>query len=121
MTADEKETDIRLRATASDQQATIELKIGDGRSGRDLRDTIKDQLVSKYMAAECCRSGCLLVTVSTNKTWDHPDSGERLDVAGLAAMLDAEVIRVVDEMGASLRLSARVLDLRARLPTETGR
>lgn len=121
VTADEKETDIRLRATASDQQATIELKIGDGRSGRDLRDTIKDQLVSKYMAAESCRSGCLLVTVSTNKTWDHPDSGERLDVAGLAAMLDAEVTRVVDEMGASLRLSARVLDLRARLPTETGR
>lgn len=28
-TADEKETDIRLRATRSPQQATIELKIGE--------------------------------------------------------------------------------------------
>jgi hypothetical protein len=60
VTADEKETDIRLRATASDQQTTIELKIGDGGSGRDLRDTIKNHLVTKYMAADSCRSGCLL-------------------------------------------------------------
>jgi hypothetical protein len=38
-TADEKETDIRLRATASAQQATIELKIGEKpRSAADLRE-----------------------------------------------------------------------------------
>ena len=74
VTADEKETDIRLRATTSEQQAVIELKLGDGRSGRDLRDTIKEQLVTKYMAPDNCRAGCLLVTVASNHTWKHPDT-----------------------------------------------
>jgi hypothetical protein len=118
VTADEKETDIRLRATTSEQQATIELKIGDDRSGRDLRDAIKNQLVTKYMAAESCRSGCLLVTVAKDRTWKHPDTGEDLDVAGLAAILQAEAAKIVEDMGGSLRLSARILDLRPRLSTE---
>lgn len=118
VTADEKETDIRLRATSSNQQAVIELKIGDDRSGRDLRDTIKEQLVTKYMAPENCRSGCLLVTVTKNRGWKHPDSNKSLDVTGLESMLQTEALKVVNEMGGALRLTARVLDLRPRLPTE---
>lgn len=117
VTADEKETDIRLRTT-SDQQAVIELKIGDNRSGRDLRDTIKVQLVSKYMAPEACRCGCLLVTVAASRHWEHPDSGEKLDVNGLRTMLEDEALQVAADMGATLQLTARVLDLRPRLPTE---
>jgi hypothetical protein len=107
-TADEKETDIRLRATPSDQQAVIELKVGDRRSGRDLRDTLRAQLVTKYMAPEVCRSGCLLVTISKTRNWDHPDSGEPLDAVGMT------------EMSGALMLVARVLDLRPRLSTEGG-
>src|SRR6476659_452923 len=45
VTADEKETDIRLRSTVSSQQGTIELKLADERSGRDLFDTLRDQLL----------------------------------------------------------------------------
>ncbi len=41
VTADEKETDIRFRSTGSKQQGTIELKLGDGRSGTDLFNTIQ--------------------------------------------------------------------------------
>lgn len=122
VTADEKETDIRLRVPSSGQQATIELKIGDrGWSGRDLRDTIKNQLVMKYMAAETCRSGCLLVTVASARNWAHPENGEMLDIMGLRAMLDAEANRIVNEMGGSLRLAIKVLDLRPRLSSESGR
>lgn len=118
VTADEKETDIRLRAVASDKQAVIELKIGDRRSGRDLRDTIKDQLVTKYMAPDACRSGCLLVTVNNNRTWQHPDSNESLDISGLESMLQAAASKIVTEMGGILLITARVLDLRPRLLTE---
>lgn len=114
VTADEKETDIRLRATSSSQQAVIELKLG-GSTGRDLRDTIQDQLVTRYMASEICRAGCLLVTVNSDKRWEHPDSGESLDVAGLRAMLTNEAERIVSKMGGQIRLTARVLDLRPRL------
>jgi len=118
VTADEKETDIRLRAATSDQQAVIELKLGDGRPGRDLRDTIKEQLVTKYMAPDVCRSGCLLVTVAKDRNWEHPDSKELLDVVGLEAMLQVEASKIVAEMNSALRLTTRVLDLRPRLPTE---
>src|ERR1700730_6271422 len=60
VTADEKETDIRLRSTGSKQQATIELKLGDNRATTDLFNTIKEQLLTKYMAAaesEALRTG----------------------------------------------------------------
>lgn len=117
-TADEKETDIRLRASSSNQQAVIELKLGDDRSGRDLRDTILDQLVKKYMGPEECRSGCLLVTVNKDRTWEHPDSKKRLDIEGLEAMLKDEALKIAEDMGLEIRLIARVLNLRKRLPTE---
>ncbi|MCA1440798.1 hypothetical protein I6F07_11360 [Ensifer sp. IC4062] len=40
VTADEKETDIRLRSVTSGCEAVIELKLADGRPARDLRETI---------------------------------------------------------------------------------
>jgi len=120
VTADEKETDIRLRVALSGQQGTIELKIGESWSGRQLRDTIKSQLVTKYMAAESCRSGCLLVTVASgDRSWEHPDTGKMLDISGLREMLNAEAGRVVDDLGGSLRLAIKVLDLRSRLAVES--
>lgn len=120
VTADEKETDIRLRAASSGQEATIELKVGErGWSGRDLRDTIKDQLVTKYMAAESCRCGCLLVTVASDRRWEHPDTGEMLDSCGLRTMLDTETAKIVHELGDSVRLAIKILDLRPRLATES--
>mgnify|MGYP003836466271 CR=1 FL=1 len=117
-TADEKETDIRMRSTGSRQQAVIELKIGESWSGRELRDTLKNQIVKKYMAPEDCRSGCLLITVVSNRAWEDPESGERLDIDQLATMLHTEAHRIMGQMGESLRLSAKVLDLRPRLPIE---
>ncbi|MCL7750648.1 hypothetical protein LV475_03390 [Guyparkeria hydrothermalis] len=117
VTADEKETDIRLRAQ-SGQQAVIELKIGERWSGRVLRDTIRKQLVDKYMADETCGSGCLLVTVSTYKGWEHPETGERIDADGLQEMLDREAENVVDERGGEVKLLAKVLNLQPRLTKE---
>jgi hypothetical protein len=118
-TADEKETDIRLRSTSSSQQATIELKIGDkDRSGADLRATLRDQLLTKYLAAEDCRSGCLLVTVASDREWNHPDTREKLDFSGLIEMLEKEAERLSLEMGGTVRIMAKGLDLRPRLPKE---
>jgi hypothetical protein len=118
-TADEKETDIRLRASRSPQQATIELKIGEKpRSAAVLRNALRNQLLKKYMAAEDCRAGCLVVTISTNKTWTHPDTGKRIDLDGLISMLTDEAARLTSELGGSIRLMAKGLDLRPRLTTE---
>lgn len=119
-TADEKETDIRLRATRSQQQAIIELKIGEKpRSAANLRKTLKDQLLTKYMAAEDCRAGCLIVTIRSDKTWTHPDRRRtRIDLNGLIVMLNEEASRLTTKLGGSIRLMAKGLDLRPRLKTE---
>lgn len=119
VTADEKETDIRLRSTGSQHEAIIELKIGEkDRSAADLKATIKEQLVTKYMAAENSRAGCLLITVRSPRTWHHPETRKALDFAELISMLNDEASRIEREMGGSLRLTVRGLDLQPRLPTE---
>jgi len=118
VTADEKETDIRLRSAVSHHEAVIELKLADGRSARDLRDTIYQQLVRKYMAAENSRSGCLLITLAKDRWWEHPDSGQRIGLPELECLLCEEAKRVEDAMGGSIAIALHILDLRPRLPKE---
>ncbi len=118
VTADEKETDIRLRSTGSKQQATIELKLGDNRSATNLFNTIKDQLLTKYMAADECRAGCLLVTVARDREWDHPKTGKRIGFETLIAVLNEEAERLSHELGGTAKLMAKGLDLRPRLASE---
>ena len=118
VTADEKETDIRLRSTASQQQAVIELKLGENHSGTVLHGTLRDQIVTKYMANENCRSGCLLITVAEGRQWRHPKNQNLIDAQELEALLREEARRIESEMGHSLRLTVKVLDLRPRLKTE---
>lgn len=118
VTADEKETDIRLRSTASSQQGIIELKLADGRSGTDLFNAIHDQLLTKYMAAEECRAGCLLVTISKNRNWDHPKTGNKLDFDELLILLNGDADRLSKELGGAVKLMAKGIDLRPRLDIE---
>jgi len=119
VTADGKETDIRLRAV-SGYQATIELKVGEkGRSARELCDTIDDQLVKKYMAHRDARTGCLLVSVADpGKYWLHPETSERIDRFGLQTLLQAKADEAQRRLGGEARVLARVLDLVPRLSTE---
>ena len=67
VTGEENRTDTRLRSVVSDQEAVIEIKRADERSGRELRDTIFDQYVQQYLRAENTMTGCL---------WSHwPETG----------------------------------------------
>ncbi|MEM9710313.1 MAG: ATP-binding protein [Pseudomonadota bacterium] len=118
VTADEKETDIRLRSVASPHEAVIELKLGDGRTARDLRDTIENQLVKKYMAADHSRAGALMVTLAKDRKWDHPDGGPRIGVEGLFLLLHEEAERIEQASAGALSLAIHFLDLRPRLRTE---
>ena len=120
VTADDKETDIRLRSIVTDQQAVIELKIGDKpRSARDLRAALRDQLLAKYLAPETSRAGCLLITLGDkHRSWDHPDTDDVLDFAGLIALLRDEANAIMAEMAGAVRLTVVGLDLSPRLTTE---
>lgn len=118
VTADEKETDIRLRSVVSRHEAVIELKLGDGRPAKDLRDTIENQLVKKYMAAEHSRAGALMVTLAKDRKWDHPDEGGRINVDELFSLLRKEAERIEQASAGALSIAVHFLDLRPRLKTE---
>ncbi len=118
VTAEEKETDIRLRSTVSDYECVIELKLGDNRTAHDLRDTIKDQLVTKYLSIETRRSGALLITLKRDRTWRHPDSGETIGIKELYELLVEEAKHVEANMGGSVSIVVHILTIFPRLPTE---
>lgn len=118
-TADNKETDVRLRSAGSDQIATIELKLGEKkRSATELRATLRNQLLSKYMAPTNARAGCLLITISKKRKWQHPDTGISLDLVGLIDMLNDEAKKIQLELAGEIRIMAKGLDLTPRLLTE---
>ena len=116
VTADEKETDIRLRATSSNQQGVIELKLGEkpNWTAAKLRETLKEQLLKKYMAAEGCRAGILVVSIASKGGWKHPDTNANLDFEGLIVMLNEEAARLMSQHGGNIKLLAKGLDLRLR-------
>ena len=119
VTADEKETDIRLRSTNSGQQATIELKLGDQAwSGPDLFRALREQLLAKYMAAEECRSGSLLITLAKDREWEHPLTGKRIGFDKLICVLNEECEAISRELGGTAKLMTKGLDLRPRLGRE---
>ena len=117
-TADEKETDIRLRSVLGGYEAVIELKLGGGRTAKDLLDTISEQLVKKYLAAEKSRAGALLVAISRDRQWDHPDENRRINVDELTELLRNEAERVQNALGGQVFLYVHLLDLRPRLTVE---
>ncbi|HHU0693060.1 NACHT domain-containing NTPase [Citrobacter sp. Marseille-Q3906] len=119
VTADEKETDIRLRSVISKHEAVIELKLGDGRTAKDLRDTIENQLVRKYMAAEYNKSGALLVTLAKDRQWKHPVEKRMIKADELLSLLIEEAQRVQEVLGGGTYIYIHLLDLRARLPVES--
>ncbi|MBL0446959.1 ATP-binding protein [Aeromonas veronii] len=118
VTAEEKETDIRLRSTASHYESVIELKLGDNRPVRDFLNTIEHQLVTKYLSIETRRSGALLITLKEDRTWRHPDSGATIDINELYELLVEEAKRVEANMGGSVSIVVHILTLFPRLPTE---
>lgn len=119
VTADEKETDIRLRSPINAVEGVIELKIGDkGYSGAELRTFVSEQLVGKYLAPANRRAGCLVITRAERDGWHHPDTGKHLDFAGLIAMLRESAQALQISFPDEIHIDVVGLDLKRRLTTE---
>jgi hypothetical protein len=67
--ANANEPDIRLCSVRGDQKATIEVKIADNWTIRELEEALEIQLVGKYLRHDTCRAGCLLLTFHGSKRW----------------------------------------------------
>lgn len=73
------------------------------------------------MAADECRAGCLLVTISSHREFDHPKTGKRIGFEELVTVLSEEAERISTEFGGVARLMAKGIDLRPRLLAEKRR
>ncbi|SFN31166.1 NACHT domain-containing protein [Dokdonella immobilis] len=119
VTADEKETDIRLRSVTGGYEGVVELKIGEkDRSAKELVGAIEDQLVMKYLGPEKRRSGVLLITLAKERTWVHPTEGRKIDVRELMCLLREEAQRVRLKFNDTIQVAVHLLDLRPRAPVE---
>ena len=114
-TGEENRTDIRLRSTASDHEAAIEIKLAESTkrwSARQLRSAIGSQLVKKYLTTQNRSGGCLLVTLARDRSWKHPDTGARIDLSELKTLLCEEAERIMDSKGGTVSIAVHILDLR---------
>jgi hypothetical protein len=119
VTAEEKETDIRLRSVSSDQQGVIELKIGEkGRSAAALAKALREQLFAKYLAPENRRSGILLITTRGENGWRHPSTGQSIDLSGLVSFLNEQAEQIMRDACQTVRIAVHGINLSPRLPTE---
>lgn len=87
---DEKRTDIRFHPRMMNGYGTVELKREDW-SVAQLEEALRDQLVGRYLNHDACRVGILLICQSKKKPkgWQHPDTGEWLQLDRLVTHLSA--------------------------------
>ena len=78
-------------------------------------ETISDQLAHRYLAPENRRAGILVITLATDRKFEHPDTGVRLEADAFLALLRTEAERVEQHLGFAVRIGVRILDLRPRL------
>jgi hypothetical protein len=111
--ANAKKTDIRLRSMRSNQQAVIELKLANnGWTVSDFLTALEQQLVGQYLQHKDCKAGCLLITIAKTRTWDHPDTKERIGFDALIELLNEQAVCLSEQLGYSARIKVVGIDLR---------
>lgn len=114
-TAEENETDVRLRSSGYEMEAVIELKIGENDySYKDLSKALRDQLLGRYMAPEARRVGCLMISIATDRRWKHPKDDHLIDMEEVVLLLRHEAEELSSSLGFASLLEVRALDLRPK-------
>jgi hypothetical protein len=119
--ADKKKTDIRLLASASDQRAVIEVKIGDKWNVRQLESALKKQLVDQYLRHVKCTAGCFLVTYAGRTQFFDARTRKPISFENVISSLQAKATKLEAAENGRIRLSVFGLDLRSPLPPATSK
>jgi hypothetical protein len=104
----ENRTDIRLNFAAVNLESVIELKLDDQQhrwSGAALEKALRNQLVGKYLSHQRCHSGFLLIVQREKRCWQHPKSGEMMELPALISWLQriaSEIVRSRPEIMVSV-------------------
>lgn len=109
--ADRKEPDLRLATVRGDQKASVEVKIADNWSVKELETALRNQLVGQYLRHENGRAGCLVLTYHGKRYWEHPESGKQLSFADVVNYLAEQAREIERERDHQVRVAVYGLDL----------
>lgn len=109
--ADNKLPDIRLAATRGDQRVVAEVKIADSWSPAELEHALEHQLVGQYLRHDRCRAGCLLLTNSGTRAWNHPTGGGRMTFQDLVDHLNGKARDMEERARGRIRIRVVGIDL----------
>lgn len=109
--ADRKEPDIRLATVRGDQKASVEVKIADRWSIRELETALRNQLVGQYLRHENGRAGCLVLTYHGKSYWEHPQTGSQLNFTEVINHLAEQARAIEREREHQVRVAVYGLDL----------
>jgi len=118
--ADRNAPDISIQRAGIPHPVPIEIKVGDSWTYKQLRTALESQLIGKYMRSHALTHGHLVLTNhGKKKTWQHPETGSRLDFAALVRSLQGEADEFVRSDARLDRITVTGIDLvaaRAKLP-----
>jgi len=111
--AEEKEPDVRLRATASAASVAVEIKIAESWTLEELEHALADQLCGRYLRAKDGRHGILLLVHQRSRPrgWVHSTIGTVLNFSGLVAHLHAVATRIAGSTSDAPQPQIAVLDV----------
>ena len=117
---DEKEPDIRLRATESDATLPIEIKVAESWTVAQLESALVEQLCGKYLRAKDARHGILLIVHQERRArgWKISGSDGYIDFATLTRRLTNMANRIAGGDSNAPQPEIAVLDVSELSPIQ---
>jgi hypothetical protein len=112
---DEKEPDVRVRAKATDASVSMEIKVAESWSLKELDDALEAQLCGRYLRSDRARHGVLLLVHQKGRSrgWEDEATGECLSFVEVVDRLRARALEICGEGYNSPQPEVAVLDVSA--------
>lgn len=114
--ADNKKPDIRIAARDFDRRVTVEIKVGDRYTVRQLEQAVEEQLSGKYLRDKRCKAGYLLIIYGGwGPSFKHPKSRKNMSIEDTVLYLRDKAKSLSRASGGEKIIDVFALDLRSGL------
>lgn len=113
---DEKEPDVRIRAKATDASVSMEIKVAENWSLKELDDALEVQLCARYLRSDQGRYGVLLLVHQAGRPmgWEDKVAGKYLSFTEVVGRLRARALAISGESHNSPQPEVASIDVSAK-------